>query len=51
MSIEGVFWLAWRRIGSLIQLPAFGVQRPTRQMAPINPADLDAALKKGNKKS
>ena len=49
-SIEGASWLAWRRVGSFIYLPAIGVQGPTHQMVPINPADLDAALERDHNK-
>lgn len=50
-SIEGVSWLAWRRVGSFIHLPGIGVQSPTHQMVPISPADLGAAFEKKNKTS
>lgn len=40
----------WRRVRSFIHLPAIGVQRPTFQMVPIDPADLAAALEKDHKK-
>jgi hypothetical protein len=45
-AIEGTDWVAWRRVDSFIHLPAIGVQKTAHQMAPINPADLDAALEK-----
>ena len=48
-SIEGVSWLAWRRVGSFIHLPGIGVRAATHEMAPINPADLDAALERDEK--
>ena len=48
-SIEGVSWLAWRRVGSFIHLPGIGVRAATHEMAPINPADLDAALERDDK--
>jgi len=38
--------LAWRRVGTFVHLPAIGIDGQTHQMAPINPADLDAALEK-----
>lgn len=38
--------LAWRRVSAFIHLPAIGIDGHTHQMAPIDPADLDAALKK-----
>lgn len=44
--IDGIGRLAWRRIGTFIHLPAIAAQATTRQMVPIDPADLDAALKK-----
>lgn len=42
--IEGASRLAWRRTASFIHLPAVGARRSTSEMAPINPAELDAAL-------
>ena len=36
--------LAWRRVGAFIHLPAVGLQASTRQMVPVVPADLEAAL-------
>jgi hypothetical protein len=45
-SIESVSRLAWRRVASFIHLPGIGQRGATHQMAPINPADLDAALEK-----
>jgi hypothetical protein len=45
-SIESLSRLAWRRVASFIHLPGIGQHGATHQMAPINPADLDAALKK-----
>ena len=45
-SIEGPTWFAWRRIRSYIHLPALGPGRSTREMAPIDLADLDAAIEK-----
>jgi hypothetical protein len=40
--------MASRRL--FIHLPAIGVRRSTHQMAPINPADLDAALERDHTK-
>jgi len=37
---------AWRRIGAFVYLPALGSTKPTQQMVPVTPADLDAALQK-----
>ena len=45
-SIESMSRLAWRRVASFIHLPGIGQHGTTHQMAPINPADLDAALEK-----
>lgn len=44
-AIEGVSYIAWRRTAAFIHLPAIGVQGPTQQMVPIDPADLEAALR------
>ena len=41
--------LAWRRVGAFVHLPAIGVRDPKRQMVPIAPADLEAALAKDYK--
>ena len=49
--IEGISRLAWRRTGGFIHLPAIDAQQPTRQMIPVNQADLDAALEKDNQQS
>ena len=45
-SIDGASWQAWRRVGSFIHLPAIGARGSTHEMAPINSADLDAALER-----
>ncbi len=44
--IDGIARLAWLRVGTFIHLPAIASRATTRQMVPIDPADLDAALKK-----
>lgn len=49
--LEGMSWLAWQRVATFIHLPAIGQQGTTRQMFPINPADLDAALEKDHNQS
>ena len=49
-SIDGASWLAWRRVGSFIHLPALGRQG-AHQMVPTDPEDLDAALKNDSRKS
>ena len=43
-TLEGVSWLAWRRVGAFIHLPGIGIEGLTQQMVPISSADLDAAL-------
>ena len=43
--------LAWIRVGAFIHLPANGIEGDTQQMAPIDPADLDAALEKNHQQS
>ncbi len=48
-SIEGVSWLAWRRVASFIHLPAVGTESAIQQMLPIDPAALDAAQEKDQK--
>lgn len=45
-TIDGIARLAWRRVRTYIHLPAIAAQAAMRQMVPIDPADLDAALKK-----
>lgn len=49
--IEVFSRLAWRRVGAFIHLPAIGVNAQTRQMVPIDPADLEATLEKDHQKS
>lgn len=44
--IEGVSHLAWRRVCTFIHLPAIGAPAGLRQMVPVVPADLEAALAK-----
>lgn len=44
--IEDLSRIAWRRTGAFIHIPAVGSGSPTRQMLPIAPADLEAALEK-----
>ena len=48
-SIESASWLAWIGVGSFIHLPAITTPTSSRQMLPINPADLKAALEKDHK--
>jgi hypothetical protein len=44
--IEGISQVAWRRAGTFIHLPAIGTRRTMQHMVPIDPTDLDAALRK-----
>jgi hypothetical protein len=44
--IEGLSRLAWRRVTAFVHLPAIAAQVSTRQIVPVNPPDLDAALEK-----
>ncbi|MBT9292485.1 hypothetical protein [Prosthecodimorpha staleyi] len=50
-ALEGLSQIAWHRVGSFIHLPGIGQSGPTRQMVPIKPADLEAALEKDNRGS
>jgi hypothetical protein len=50
-TIEGLSRLAWRRVAAFIHLPAIAPNGSTRQMVPITPADLDAALQKDQEQS
>lgn len=43
-SIESAFRLAWRRVGGFVHLPAIGAAGSLRQMVPVEPAHLAAAL-------
>ncbi|WP_274630904.1 hypothetical protein [Arvimicrobium flavum] len=49
--IEGIPVLAWRRVGTFIHLPAIGAQSSKQQMVPIEPADLEAALRNDQQQS
>lgn len=49
--LAAYFHLAWRRVSAFVHLPAIGVDGQTHQMAPIDPADLDAALDKDRQQS
>lgn len=44
--IEGISWLAYRRVATFIHLPAIRTGTMTRQIVQIDPADLEAALEK-----
>jgi len=52
-AIESASYIAWRRTGAFIHLPAIaapdagrsGTREATQQMVPIDPADLEAALR------
>ncbi len=44
--IEGLSWLAYRRVATLMHLPAIGAVASTRQMIAIDPDELRAALER-----
>lgn len=44
--IDGLSWLAWRRVAAFIHLPAITLPGPNQQMVPINMTELDAAIAK-----
>ncbi|MEP9374959.1 hypothetical protein [Mesorhizobium sp. KR1-2] len=44
--IEGISWVAYRRVATFIHLPAIRAGTMTRQIIQIDPADLEAALEK-----
>ena len=48
-SIEIASHLAWRRVATFIHLPAISTASATRQMVPVDPSDLEAALEKDQK--
>lgn len=45
-QIDGVTFLAFRRVATFLHLPAITTGQSTRQMVPIDPDDLEAALAK-----
>jgi hypothetical protein len=45
-QIEGISWLAYRRVGTFIHLPAIGSKSRTSMMVAVDPAELDAALER-----
>jgi hypothetical protein len=42
--IEGLSWLAYRRVATFIHLPAIGSQSLAGQVVQIDPAELETAL-------
>ncbi|MCG8271577.1 hypothetical protein MIC97_08685 [Aquamicrobium sp. NLF2-7] len=42
--IEGISWLAYRRIGTFIHLPAIGISSPVQQIVEIDEKDLEDCL-------
>lgn len=44
--IEGLSWLAYRRVATFIHLPAIAAKTQIRQVMQIDPAELEAALQK-----
>lgn len=45
-QIEGVSFLAFRRVATYLHLPAIATCQSLRQMVPVDPDDLEAALAK-----
>ena len=41
--IDGMSWLAWRRVATFIHLPARTVKSPTSQLIAIDHAELETA--------
>jgi hypothetical protein len=46
VPIDGVSFLAYRRVSTTITLPALGTASLSRQVITIDPADLEAALQR-----
>ncbi len=42
--IDGLSWVAWRRVATFIHLPARAVRNPTSQLIAIDQTELEAAL-------
>lgn len=51
VAIEGASLIAWRRVATFIHLPAISAGAATRQMVPIEPASLEAALEQDQRQS
>ncbi|WP_144865118.1 hypothetical protein [Mesorhizobium sp. J18] len=49
--IEGISWLAYRRVATFIHLPAINSRSLISRVVKIDPADLEAALQKDNGRS
>jgi hypothetical protein len=49
--IEGISWLAYRRVATFIHLPAIAIESQAHQIIEIDPADLETALEKDSKQS
>jgi hypothetical protein len=49
--IDAGLRLAWRRVATFVYLPAISVRGIRRQMVPIDPAFLEAALERDHKQS
>ncbi|MEP6567116.1 MAG: hypothetical protein ABJB10_18440 [Mesorhizobium sp.] len=43
--MDGMSWLAWRRVATFIHLPARTVKSPTSQLIAIDHAELETALR------
>jgi hypothetical protein len=48
--IEAASHLAWQRVASFIHVPAISATETTRQMVPIDPAFLEAALEQDRRR-
>lgn len=48
-QIEGISFLAFRRVATFLHLPAIATGHSTRQMVPVDADELEAALAKDDK--
>ena len=44
--IEGISWLAYRRVATFIHLPATASSSPVGRMIAVDPAELESALQR-----
>jgi len=49
--IDGMSWLAWRRVATFIHLTAIAAAGATQKLVPIEPTFLDAALEQDQRQS
>ena len=45
-TIEGISWLAWRRVATFIYLPAVSVAGTASQLVRVDPTEFEAVLEK-----